>query len=108
MKNKKHFPEEPKKLKSKAVSLEQVEAMSDAEDRADALEGIREGLKDAEQGRLRPARKFFEEFEAKYNLRAVPPFEISKKSLAVIDSSIANLKKGKASKPIDLSPFKDR
>ena len=38
----------------------------------------------------------------------VPPFEISKKTLAVIDSSSANLKKGKVSKPIDLSAFKGR
>ena len=31
---------------------------------ADANEGIRQGLEDAENGRLRPIREFFAEFEA--------------------------------------------
>ena len=31
---------------------------------ADAEEGIRQGLEDAENGRLRPIREFFAEFEA--------------------------------------------
>jgi predicted transcriptional regulator len=30
----------------------------------DAEEGIRQGLEDARQGRLRPVREFFAEFEA--------------------------------------------
>ena len=30
----------------------------------DANEGIRQGLEDAENGKLRPAREFFAEFEA--------------------------------------------
>jgi prevent-host-death family protein len=31
---------------------------------ADADEGIRQGLKDAREGKVRPARKFFADFEA--------------------------------------------
>jgi hypothetical protein len=31
-------------------------------------EGIRQGLKDAKKGRIRPARKFFTEFEAKHGI----------------------------------------
>jgi len=33
--------------------------------RADAKEGIRQGMEDQKQGKTRPARKFFEDFEAK-------------------------------------------
>jgi len=33
------------------------------------------------------------------------PFEVSRKALAQMDSSMKNLKKGKASKPIDLANF---
>lgn len=33
---------------------------------ADAAEGIRQGLKDAREGRVRPVREFFAEFEAKH------------------------------------------
>ena len=32
--------------------------------RADASEGIRQGLDDARRGKIRPAREFFDEFEA--------------------------------------------
>ncbi len=32
--------------------------------RADPEEGIRQGLEDARQGKVRPAREFFDEFEA--------------------------------------------
>ncbi len=35
----------------------------------------------------------------------VEPFEISEDSLHMIDQSMANLKKGKASDPIDLASF---
>ncbi len=38
----------------------------------------------------------------------VAPFEISKQTLAIMDESMKNLKKGKASKPIDLSAFEDK
>jgi prevent-host-death family protein len=36
--------------------------------RADAREGIRQGLEDAKKGKIRPAREFFDEFEAKQGL----------------------------------------
>jgi hypothetical protein len=35
----------------------------------------------------------------------VAPFEMSRNTLGMMDSAMANLKKGKASKPIDLSAF---
>jgi len=35
----------------------------------------------------------------------IAPFELSKHSLAAMDASMTNLKKGNASKPIDLSAF---
>lgn len=35
---------------------------------ADAKEGIRQGMEDTRKGRIRPAKKFFEEFEAKHGL----------------------------------------
>jgi hypothetical protein len=34
--------------------------------RADAEEGIRQRLEDAKQGKMRPAREFFADFEAEY------------------------------------------
>jgi len=36
-----------------------------------------------------------------------PPFSVSEKTLLMMDSSIESLKKGKTSKAIDLSSFKD-
>ena len=36
---------------------------------ADAKEGIRQGLEDAENGRLRPIREFFAEFEAEHGIK---------------------------------------
>ena len=35
---------------------------------ADAEEGIRQGLENAKEGRLRPARQFFNEFEAAHGI----------------------------------------
>ena len=35
----------------------------------------------------------------------VAPFEVSQATLSMMDSAIANLKKGKVSKPVDLSEF---
>lgn len=35
---------------------------------ADAGEGIRQGLEDVRKGRVRPAREFFEKFEAEHGL----------------------------------------
>ena len=37
----------------------------------------------------------------------VEPFEVSEDTLHMIDAAMANLKEGKASKPIDLSSFED-
>ena len=36
--------------------------------RADAIEGIRQGLEDAEKGRTRPAREVFDEIRAEYGI----------------------------------------
>jgi prevent-host-death family protein len=36
--------------------------------RADAEEGIRQGLEDAKEGKLRPARQFFDEFDATHGI----------------------------------------
>jgi hypothetical protein len=35
---------------------------------ADPEEGIRQGLEDVKKGRTRPAREFFDEFEARHGL----------------------------------------
>lgn len=35
---------------------------------ADAVEGIRQGIGDVREGRVRPAREFFTEFEARHGL----------------------------------------
>lgn len=36
---------------------------------ADVDEGIRQGLEDVKKGRIRPARGFFDEFEAEHEIR---------------------------------------
>jgi hypothetical protein len=36
----------------------------DVKARADAMEGIRQGLKDAREGKTRPARELFDQFES--------------------------------------------
>jgi prevent-host-death family protein len=38
--------------------------------RIDAVEGIRQGKEDVRKGRVRPAKEFFEEFEARHGLRS--------------------------------------
>jgi PHD/YefM family antitoxin component YafN of YafNO toxin-antitoxin module len=43
---------------------EAYQRLLDIAARASAEEGIRQGLKDAKEGRIRPAREFFDEFEA--------------------------------------------
>ena len=35
---------------------------------SDAEEGIRQGLADAKEGKVRPAREFFDEFEARHGI----------------------------------------
>jgi PHD/YefM family antitoxin component YafN of YafNO toxin-antitoxin module len=43
---------------------EAYQCLLDIAARADAKEGVRQGLEDARKGRTRPAREFFREFEA--------------------------------------------
>ena len=54
-------------VKGKAAIVQDAEAyrrLLDIAAYADAEEGIRQGLEDAKQGKVRPARQFFEDFEA--------------------------------------------
>jgi prevent-host-death family protein len=48
---------------------EAYQRLLDIAARADAEEGIRQGLEDEKRGRVRPAREFFAEFEATHGLR---------------------------------------
>jgi prevent-host-death family protein len=48
---------------------EAYQRLLDIAARADAKEGIRQGLEDARKGRTRPASQFFSEFEANHGLR---------------------------------------
>lgn len=61
-------------VKGKAAAIvqdaEAYQRLLDIAARADAEEGIRQGLKDAQEGKIRPARRFFREFEAKHGLRS--------------------------------------
>jgi prevent-host-death family protein len=58
------------KGKAAAVVLdaEAYQRLLDIAARADAPEGIRQGLEDIKQGRVRPAREFFDEFEAMHGI----------------------------------------
>jgi hypothetical protein len=47
---------------------EAYQRLLDIAARADASEGIRQGLEDAKQGKLRPVREFFDDFEAKHGI----------------------------------------
>jgi prevent-host-death family protein len=47
---------------------EAYQRLLDIAARADADEGIRQGLDDVAHGRTRPARDFFDEFEAKHGI----------------------------------------
>ena len=55
-------------VKGKAAAIvqdaEAYQRLLDIAARADPAEGIRQGLEDVKRGRLRPARDFFEDFEA--------------------------------------------
>jgi prevent-host-death family protein len=55
-------------VKGKAAAIvqdaEAYQRLLDIAARADAEEGIRQGLEDVKKGKTRPARKFFDEFEA--------------------------------------------
>ncbi|HEY4052908.1 MAG TPA: type II toxin-antitoxin system Phd/YefM family antitoxin [Terriglobales bacterium] len=47
---------------------EAYQRLLDIAAKADAREGIRQGLEDVRKGRTRPAKEFFNEFEAKHGL----------------------------------------
>ena len=49
---------------------ESYQRLLDIAARADAAEGIRQGLEEARQGKGRPAREFFAEFEARHGIRS--------------------------------------
>ena len=54
-----------------AAVVEDAEAyqhLLDIAARADAEEGIRQGLENAKEGKLRPARQFFDEFDAAHGI----------------------------------------
>ena len=58
-------------VKGKAAAIvqdaEAYQRLLDLAAQADAAEGIRQGLKDVKEGRVRPAREFFVEFEARHD-----------------------------------------
>ena len=72
------FMKQPKKVSSvvltvngKAVVVQDAEAyqrLLDIAASADAEEGIRQGLENAKEEKLRPAREFFDEFEAAHGI----------------------------------------
>ena len=47
---------------------EAYQRLLDIAAQADAEEGIRQGLEDVKKGRRRPAREFFDEFEASHDI----------------------------------------
>jgi len=59
-------------VKGKAAAVvqdaEAYQRLLDIAARADAKEGIRQGLEDVKQGMVRPAREFFDEFEAEHGI----------------------------------------
>jgi len=59
-------------VKGKAAAVVQDAAayqrLLDIAAQADVHEGIRQGLDDVAKGRVRPAREFFEEFEAEHGI----------------------------------------
>ncbi len=59
-------------VKGKAAAVvqdaEAYQRLLDIAARADAAEGIRQGLEDTHKGRTRPARQFFSEFESTHGL----------------------------------------
>jgi PHD/YefM family antitoxin component YafN of YafNO toxin-antitoxin module len=59
-------------VKGKAAAIvqdaEAYQRLLDIAASADAEEGIRQGLKDAKTGKVRPAKKFFDEFEARHEI----------------------------------------
>ena len=59
-------------VKGKAAAIvqdaEAYQRLLDIAAQADAGEGIRQGLEDVKEGRVRPAREFFAEFEARHDV----------------------------------------
>ncbi len=59
-------------VKGKAAAIvqdaEAYQRLLDVAAQADAGEGIRQGLEDVKEGRVRPARAFFGEFETRHGL----------------------------------------
>ena len=59
-------------VKGKAAAVVQDAAayqrLLDIAARSDSEEGIRQGLEDAKKGRVRPAREFFDDFEARHGI----------------------------------------
>jgi hypothetical protein len=59
-------------VKGKAAAVVQdaqaYQRLLDIAARADAKEGIRQGLEDAKKGKVRPAREFFDAFEAGHGI----------------------------------------
>ncbi len=59
-------------VKGKAAAVvqdaEAYQRLLDIAARADAEEGVRQGLEDARRGKTRPARQFFAEFESTHRL----------------------------------------
>ncbi len=60
-------------VKGKAAAIvqdaEAYQRLLDIAARADPEEGIRQGLEDAKQGKVRPARAVFAQFEAEHGIR---------------------------------------
>jgi hypothetical protein len=59
-------------VKGKAAAIvqdaEAYQRLLDIAARVDAEEGIRQGREDARKGKIRPAKEFFDEFEAKHGI----------------------------------------
>ena len=59
-------------VKGKAAAIvqdaEAYQRLVDIAAQANAQEGIRQGLRDVKDGRVRPAKEFFEEFETRQRL----------------------------------------
>jgi prevent-host-death family protein len=60
-------------VKGKAAAIvqdaEAYQRLLDLAAQANSEEGIRQGLEDSKQGRVRPAKEFFAEFEALHGIR---------------------------------------
>lgn len=59
-------------VKGKAAAIvqdaEAYQRLLDVAARADPEEGIHQGIEDAKQGKVRPAREFFADFEARHGI----------------------------------------